>query len=56
MFKTGGDPSNIIEERDLGQTSDEDVLSGIVDAVLVQNEGPVQDYKNGKENAITWGK
>ena len=52
MFATGADPSHVIEEKNLGQTSDEGELEGIVDKVLADNPGPAEDYKNGKENAI----
>lgn len=52
MFQTGGDPSQIIEEKNLTQTSDSSEMEGIVDAVLEVNQKSVDDYKAGKENAI----
>jgi aspartyl-tRNA(Asn)/glutamyl-tRNA(Gln) amidotransferase subunit B len=52
MYKTGGDPSQIIETKNLLQVSDEGVLAEIVEAVLVKNEKSVADYKAGKQNAL----
>lgn len=52
MFENGGDPSQIIEEKNLGQTSDEGELSGIVDKVIANNPKSIEDYKAGKDNAI----
>lgn len=52
MFKTGGDPSHIAKEKDLGQVSDTGELKGIVDKILKDNPSVVEDYKAGKDNAI----
>lgn len=52
MFEKGGDPSHIIEEKNLGQISDEESLVALVDEVLAKNTASVEDYKKGKQNAI----
>lgn len=52
MFKTGADPSHIIKEKDLGQVSDEEELTIAILDTISQNSGPVEDYKNGKQNAL----
>lgn len=52
MYRTGGDPSQIIEEKNLAQLSDAGELEKIVDAVLAKNEQSVADFKSGKENAL----
>ncbi len=52
MFETGADPSNIIEEKDLKQVSDEGELDKIVKSVIKENPKPVEDLKSGKENAL----
>jgi aspartyl-tRNA(Asn)/glutamyl-tRNA(Gln) amidotransferase subunit B len=52
MFKTGADPSNIIEERGLTQVSDSEELEKIIKKVILENAGPVGDFKKGKENAL----
>ncbi len=52
MFKIGGDPSHIAEEKDLKQVSDTGELEGVVDKILADNPSAVEDYKAGKENSI----
>lgn len=52
MFATGGDPSNILEEKELGQVSDESEIEKVADAVIKNNPKSVGDYKNGKEAAL----
>ena len=52
MYKTGGDPSNILEEKGLAQMSDEGEIEKIVEEVIEANSKSVEDYKAGKENAI----
>lgn len=52
MYHTGGDPSQIIEEKNLGQVNDTGELEKTVDAVLAANEQSVADFKAGKENAL----
>jgi aspartyl-tRNA(Asn)/glutamyl-tRNA(Gln) amidotransferase subunit B len=52
MYRTGGDPSQIIEEKNLMQVSDEGELEKIVDKILSENAKSVEDYKKGKANAL----
>jgi aspartyl-tRNA(Asn)/glutamyl-tRNA(Gln) amidotransferase subunit B len=52
MFTTGGDPSNILEEKGLEQMSDEGEIEKIVETVIKNNSKSVEDYKKGKENAM----
>lgn len=52
MYATGGDPSQIIEAKNLIQMSDAGELEKIVDEVLKKNEKSVSDFKAGKENAL----
>ncbi len=52
MFKTGNSPEHIIKEKDLGQVSDSGALDSIVDAVILNNPKPVEDYKGGKEASL----
>lgn len=52
MYQTGGDPSQIIEEKNLAQMDDESELEKIVDKIVVDNQESVTDYRNGKENAF----
>ena len=46
------DPSVIIAEKSLAQNSDTDFLEKLADEVLAANEKSVEDYKNGKTNAL----
>jgi aspartyl-tRNA(Asn)/glutamyl-tRNA(Gln) amidotransferase subunit B len=52
MYATGGDPSQIIEARNLLQMSDAGELEKIVNEVITKNEKSVTDFKTGKENAL----
>jgi len=52
MYKTGGDPSNILDEKELIQVSDESEIERIVDEIIKNNQKSVDDYKSGKEVAL----
>lgn len=52
MYKTGGDPSQIIEEKNLAQMDDDGEMSEIINKVLADNQESVDDFKSGKENAL----
>lgn len=52
MFLTGGDPSNILDEKGLEQVSDEREIEKIVETVIKNNQQSVEDYKSGKEAAL----
>ncbi|OGI16729.1 MAG: glutaminyl-tRNA synthase (glutamine-hydrolyzing) subunit B [Candidatus Moranbacteria bacterium RIFCSPHIGHO2_02_FULL_40_12b] len=54
MYRTGGDPSHIIEEKNLSQMSDENELEVIIEKVIKNNPKSVADYKNGKSNALQY--
>jgi len=52
MFKTGADPSHVIEDKGLTQVSDESEIEEIVKEVISKNQKAVEDYKKGKENSF----
>lgn len=52
MYYTGGDPSQIIEEKGLVQVDDAEFLEKVVTDVLAKNQKSVEDYKSGKQNAL----
>ena len=52
MLKTGKEPQKIVDEKSLGQISDEVALKAIVDEVVANNQKSIEDYKNGKTNAL----
>lgn len=54
MFETGKTPQKIIEEKGLEQISDYALLEGIIDRVISENPGPVEQYRSGKEKAISF--
>ena len=52
MFKTGADPSQIIEEKELLLITDESEIKKIVKEVISKNQKAVLDFKNGKKAAL----
>jgi aspartyl-tRNA(Asn)/glutamyl-tRNA(Gln) amidotransferase subunit B len=52
MFKTGADPSHIIEDKGLVQITDEGEIEKAIKQVIEKNPKPVEDYKKGKEAAL----
>jgi aspartyl-tRNA(Asn)/glutamyl-tRNA(Gln) amidotransferase subunit B len=52
MFKTGADPSHIVEEEGLTQMGDSVEIEKIVKEVISKNQKAAKDYKNGKETAL----
>ncbi len=52
MFISGGDPSHIVQEKNLVQESDEGVLHDVIEKILAENPDSVADFKAGKENAL----
>jgi len=48
MTATGGDPSDIMAEEDLGLTATEDNLEQIIAQVIQNNPTLVDQYKSGK--------
>ncbi len=52
MLKTGKSPAEIVREKGLEQVSDTSALQAIVDEILANNQKSVDDYRNGKTNAL----
>ncbi|MDI6689095.1 MAG: Asp-tRNA(Asn)/Glu-tRNA(Gln) amidotransferase subunit GatB [Actinomycetota bacterium] len=52
MFETGKLPQIIVEEKGLTQITDEEELTRIVELVLEENPGVVEDYRKGRERAL----
>ncbi len=52
MFATGRTPREIVEEEGLEQISDTGALEGVIDEVIAENPGPVEDVRGGKDKAI----
>jgi aspartyl-tRNA(Asn)/glutamyl-tRNA(Gln) amidotransferase subunit B len=51
-FGTGKPAEQIVEERGLSQISDEGALGALVDEVISENPGPVEQFRGGKEGVI----
>jgi len=52
MFKTGADPSHIIEEKELILITDEAELEKIIKEVISKNQKAILDFKKGNKNAL----
>ena len=52
MYKEGGEPNKIAEEKNLFQQSDEGELQKIIDQVIKENSSVFEEYKNGKEAVL----
>jgi aspartyl-tRNA(Asn)/glutamyl-tRNA(Gln) amidotransferase subunit B len=52
MFVTGGDPSQIMEEKDLKQVEDIGELAAIVEKIIKNNPEQVKEYQTGKTPLI----
>jgi aspartyl-tRNA(Asn)/glutamyl-tRNA(Gln) amidotransferase subunit B len=46
---TGRPPSEVVEERGLNQITD---LGGVIDDVIAENPGPVEQFREGKEGVV----
>jgi aspartyl-tRNA(Asn)/glutamyl-tRNA(Gln) amidotransferase subunit B len=52
MFETGQKPGDIVAEKGLKQSTDTGELEAHCKQVIEENPKPVQEFKEGKENAI----
>jgi aspartyl-tRNA(Asn)/glutamyl-tRNA(Gln) amidotransferase subunit B len=52
MFETGRPPKAVVEELGLQQISDTGELTGIVQQIITDNPGPVEQFKSGKDTVI----
>jgi len=51
-LQVGGDPSALADELKLRQISDDGQLSAIVEQVISEHAGVVEEYRSGKEQAL----
>ena len=54
MYKTTKDPETIIKEKNLSQIDNESELNAIIDKAISENQKSVNDFKNGKKNALMY--
>jgi len=52
IILSGKEPEDVIAEKGLVQNSDTDFLENLAREILASNEKSVNDYKNGKTNAL----
>jgi|LSQX01.2.fsa_nt_gb aspartyl-tRNA(Asn)/glutamyl-tRNA(Gln) amidotransferase subunit B len=52
MFESGKSAAEIVQEEGLEQISDTSALESVIDEVIAENPGPVEDVRGGKEQAI----
>jgi len=52
VFETGEAPEKIVQEKGLIQVTDESQIEQMVNQVIAENPGPVDDFKSGKGKAI----
>jgi aspartyl-tRNA(Asn)/glutamyl-tRNA(Gln) amidotransferase subunit B len=51
-FGSGRAAEEIVEEKGLAQISDESALGAVVDEVVAENPGPVEQFRGGKEGVL----
>jgi aspartyl-tRNA(Asn)/glutamyl-tRNA(Gln) amidotransferase subunit B len=51
-FVSGKAAEEVVEEKGLAQISDESALLAVVEEVISENPGPVEQFRGGKEGAI----
>ena len=54
MIETGADPSQILEEKNLGFVEDEGLIADAVDRILEQQPQETLRYKNGEKQLLTF--
>ncbi len=54
MLESGRDAEEIVAERGLTQISDQGELEAVVEEVVKENPGVVEDFRKGKERAVSF--
>ena len=54
MFETGKDAKDIVEEKGLKQITDTSAIEAVVDALIANSPGQVEQYRSGKTGLIGW--
>ena len=52
MLKNNENPEKIINKLNLVVVNDDEELNSIISEIITKNPSAVEDYKNGKENAL----
>jgi aspartyl-tRNA(Asn)/glutamyl-tRNA(Gln) amidotransferase subunit B len=51
-FASGAGVEQVVEEKGLAQISDESALGSVIDEVIEENPGPVDQFRGGKEGVL----
>lgn len=54
MFKNGGDPAQIVKEKNLAQISDEGFILEAITKILDDNPKEIEQYHAGKDTLFQW--
>ncbi len=54
VIDSGESPKNVVREESMERVSGVDVLDELVDRVIDENPGPVEDYRNGKKESLNY--
>jgi aspartyl-tRNA(Asn)/glutamyl-tRNA(Gln) amidotransferase subunit B len=54
LFKNGGDPAQIVKEKNLAQLSDVGAIQELVTKILNDNPKEVEQYLAGKDTLFQW--
>ncbi|MCC6259423.1 MAG: Asp-tRNA(Asn)/Glu-tRNA(Gln) amidotransferase subunit GatB [Anaerolineales bacterium] len=54
MFKSGGDPAEIVKQKNLAQVSDESFIQEAIAKILDDNPSEIEKYHAGKETLLQW--
>ena len=54
LFEHGGDPGQIVKDKNLAQVSDTGFIQETVDKILNDNPKEVEQYHAGKETLFQW--
>jgi aspartyl-tRNA(Asn)/glutamyl-tRNA(Gln) amidotransferase subunit B len=54
MFKNGGNPEQIVKEKNLAQVSDEGFIKDAIEKALNDNPKELEQYLAGKETLLQW--
>ncbi len=54
LFKNGGDPAQIVKEKNLAQVSDTGFIQETIEKILADNPKEVDQFLTGKETLLQW--
>jgi len=54
MAETGKDPETLVEEKGLRQISDTGAIEAVIDELIANNAGQVEQFRAGNEKVVGW--